>query len=199
MKKQVPAYTLIRSKRKTLSIQIKDGELIARAPMKLARADIDRFVASKSSWITDKLGASKQRIEQRDAYTLSYGDKILYRGAEYPIMARHGKHHGFDETGSDNKHFYVPPNLSSDEIKANCTQVYKLLAKNYIPKRTLEIAEIMGLAPASIKITNARTRWGSCNAKGDINYSWRLILASDELIDCNRQIPTDIAHIIEFC
>ena len=174
-------YTLIRSKRRTLTIQVKEGELIARAPMKLAKRDIDRFVESKRDWIADKLTASKERTAHRNAHELTYGSLIPYRGQDYPIIARDGDRVGFDngddycgfgdgnndgsndtsDTSNNNKHFFIPPNLTPEEIKTACIQIYKLLAKAYIPKRTMEIAETMGLTPSSIKITSARTRWGS--------------------------------------
>lgn len=44
-------YTLIRSRRKTLSVQVKDGEVTVKAPMGLPRREIDRFVEEKSQWI----------------------------------------------------------------------------------------------------------------------------------------------------
>ena len=40
-------YELIRSRRKTLALELtRDGRLIARAPMRLAKREIDRFVAA---------------------------------------------------------------------------------------------------------------------------------------------------------
>ena len=46
-------YTLIRSKRKTAVIQIqKDGSVVVRAPQRLAKKEIDRFVQQKSEWIS---------------------------------------------------------------------------------------------------------------------------------------------------
>ena len=45
-------YELIRSKRKTLAVQIKpDGSVIVRAPLRLPQRDIDRFLREKSVWI----------------------------------------------------------------------------------------------------------------------------------------------------
>lgn len=45
-------YPLIRSRRKTVSIQIKpDGTVIVRAPMRMPLREIEAFVASKASWI----------------------------------------------------------------------------------------------------------------------------------------------------
>jgi predicted metal-dependent hydrolase len=48
-------YTLIRSKRKTLSLQIdKNGVLFARAPMRLSIKKIENFISEKQIWIKTK-------------------------------------------------------------------------------------------------------------------------------------------------
>lgn len=45
-------YTLIRSARKTLAVQIKpDGQVIVRAPLRMPEAQIRRFLAEKEDWI----------------------------------------------------------------------------------------------------------------------------------------------------
>ena len=49
------AYTLTRSCRKTLAIHIKpDGSVEVRAPLRLAKSEIERFVMSKIAWIEKK-------------------------------------------------------------------------------------------------------------------------------------------------
>jgi len=58
----VTAYTLKRSKRKTLAIYIKpDGAVEVRAPLRPSKADIDRFVESKAQWIANKQTLIKTR------------------------------------------------------------------------------------------------------------------------------------------
>lgn len=48
-------YTLTRSRRKTLAIHIKpDGAIEVRAPLRLAKLEIERFVAAKIAWIEKK-------------------------------------------------------------------------------------------------------------------------------------------------
>lgn len=58
-------YILIRSRRKTLSVQVKDGEVTVKAPMGLSRREIDRFVEEKSQWISACL--EKYRVALDDA------------------------------------------------------------------------------------------------------------------------------------
>ncbi len=49
-------YTLIRSSRRTLSIQIdRTGTLIARAPMRMSVSQIEHFIMVKKDWIEKKI------------------------------------------------------------------------------------------------------------------------------------------------
>ena len=55
-------YELIRSRRKTLALELtRDGRLIARAPMRLAKGEIDRFVAAHEDWVLRNLEKIKKR------------------------------------------------------------------------------------------------------------------------------------------
>lgn len=57
-------YTLERSQRRTLAIQIKDGKVIVRAPMRVKKATVDRFVTEHVLWIEKKLKLSSEREER---------------------------------------------------------------------------------------------------------------------------------------
>ncbi len=58
--------SIIRSNRKTLSIQLKDGEIIARAPLRMREEDIYSFIESKKAWIEKHLSAIAERKESLD-------------------------------------------------------------------------------------------------------------------------------------
>lgn len=46
---------MIRSGRKTVALQIKDGALLVRAPMSMRKEQIDRFVSAHEAWISKHL------------------------------------------------------------------------------------------------------------------------------------------------
>ena len=54
-------YELICSKRRTIAVEIRSGRVIVRAPQRMSKAEIERFVASKADWINKHLEAAKQR------------------------------------------------------------------------------------------------------------------------------------------
>ena len=59
-------YTLIRSRRKTISIEIDPGaDLIVRAPMRAPKYEIQRFIDEKSAWIEKHMARAVKRMERR--------------------------------------------------------------------------------------------------------------------------------------
>lgn len=50
-------------------------------------------------------------------------------------------------------------------------------------RRTYELADQFGETVASVKINSARTRWGSCTSKGNINLSLFLVMAPEDAVD----------------
>lgn len=54
-------YELICSNRRTIAVEIRNGKVIVRAPQRMSKAEIERFVASKADWISKHLEAAKQR------------------------------------------------------------------------------------------------------------------------------------------
>jgi len=183
-------YTLTRSKRKTIAIYIRNGGVEVRAPLRTSIREIERFILEKQNWITANLAESKEQSERKENFMLNYGDMVLYCGRQYSITpSSSGK------IGVSNNSFYVPAALPHEQIKAACVEIYKILAKSDLTLKTYEYAAKMAVAPASVKINSATTRWGSCSAKKSLNFSWRLIMADEEVID--YVVVHELAHLIE--
>ncbi|MCL2077565.1 MAG: M48 family metallopeptidase [Oscillospiraceae bacterium] len=182
-------YTLIRSKRKTVAIYIRGGGVEVRAPLNLPKSYIDDFVLSKEKWLAKQLQAERERINRRVEFTLDYGALLTCRGKAYIIDKSQSKHIGV----SDNS-FYIPPNLTSEEIKAACVKIYKIIAKSDLAEKTFKFANQMSLKLNAVKINSAKTRWGSCSSKKNINFSWFLIMAEDDVID--YVVVHELAHLI---
>ncbi|MCL1881316.1 MAG: tRNA (N(6)-L-threonylcarbamoyladenosine(37)-C(2))-methylthiotransferase MtaB [Oscillospiraceae bacterium] len=185
-------YILKRQKRKTIALHIADGMVEVRVPLKLSQKNIDKFVKSREGWILKKLSLLREITEKRKEFILDYGNKVLYLGKEYPIVARSSDVMEFDfETGK----FYLPPNLSLESIKISMVHIYKMLARSMLTHKVAHFAKLMNVVPLSVKINSAKTRWGSCSPQNYINFSWKLILADEPTID--YVVIHELAHIIE--
>jgi len=183
-------YKIIRSDRKTVSLSVRGGELIVRAPRSTNKRELDRIVAANEKWISGKLAAISIREKKREEFVLGYGSLIPYRGKPYPIEPIPSLRVGFDE-----KRFYIPQGLPAEQIRQACVQIYRLLAKRDLTNKVLDLAPRVSVMPIAVKINAANGRWGSCSAKKSLNFTWRLIMADDELID--YVVVHELAHIKE--
>ena len=66
-------------------------------------------------------------------------------------------------------------------------------AKACLPQRVAYYSERMGLCPTKVRITGARTRFGSCSSQGHICFSWRLMQYPPEAID--YVVVHELAHL----
>ena len=144
-------YDLIRSKRKTCSIEIKsDGKVIVRVPYAMPCFLINKFIKEKSDWIRKALiKTEKQKTEAEK---------------------------------------FKP--LSETEISK-----LKEKAQEYIPERVEYFAKIIGVTYGKITVRCQKTRWGSCNSKGNLNFNCLLMLTPSSVID--YVIVHELCHRLE--
>jgi len=183
-------YKLFRTNRKTCAIYVRDGAVEVHAPRRMPQAEIEGFLAVKSDWIQEKLALSTALFEQRTSFSLTYGDTVRYLGDLYPILAQPGKQVGLSPDG-----FFMPPDLTPEEIKAACVQIYRRSAKSVLPQKVQRFAEQMDVLPRNVKITSAKTRWGSCSARGNLCFSWQVMMAGEPEVD--YIVIHELAHLKE--
>ena len=86
-----------------------------------------------------------------------------------------------------------------DEIEGGLTEEringLRQKAKKYIVPRLDYYSKMMGLKYGRITITSAMTRFGSCSSKGNISFSYRLMLYPEDLVD--YVIVHELAHLSE--
>ena len=68
-------------------------------------------------------------------------------------------------------------------------------ARSYLVAKTKIYADALGLKYGRITITGAKTRFGSCSSKGNISYSYRLMLYPESAID--YVVVHELAHLVE--
>ena len=196
-------FTLLRSSRRTVSLQINSsGELIVRAPHSVSYEEITRILQSRLPWILEKRDAIRKANEDNDLPESHYFDGALFplhngrvtlrliedpEARLYTITLQEGPQ-GLELRLRGNS---LPP----DVCKLLGARGGRRYAGDWFRDRVNAWAARIGVTYNSLYIKETRTRWGSCSSIGNINLHWKLIMLSDRLSD--YIIVHELCHRIE--
>lgn len=177
---------IIRTSRKSIALVVNsEGELIIRAPHVVSKAEIMAFVEKKQGWLKKKCSAVKVFDEKHLSITMADGDTVVFLGKDYMINIS-----DVEEIQIDGSTIVIPVEGASKEILINWL---KEEALSLLKERTERYSQIMGVKPKEIKITEAKTRWGSCSHNDNVNFAWRLIMCPVSVID--YVVVHELSHI----
>jgi predicted metal-dependent hydrolase len=134
----------------------------ARAALKRA---ID-WASEQSGWIETQRDRAQGVVPLGDGITVPVeGDPLLIVATGMP---------GRQIRREDDRLLVGGP---ADHAGPRVVRWLKALAKTVLAAETQALAAAHDLPLGRVSIGDPRGRWGSCSARGDIRYSWRLILA----------------------
>jgi predicted metal-dependent hydrolase len=87
------------------------------------------------------------------------------------------------------------PNHNQDLIARKVIQWYQKQAMTDFTRRLEIFSSKLGVKFTSLALSNAASRWGSCNSKKEIRLNWRLLQAPPHII--NYVVCHELAHIKE--
>lgn len=173
----IPIQKLLRSKRKTLALIIeRDGSLTVRAPLAMSDAVVKRFVRDKANWIRRK----QAQVLQDGLVVHRYidGEMFFYLGQEYPLRLVTDQKPALVMNGE----FELSQSTRSRAAALFITW-YRQQARQVIGGRVEYFSHLYAFKPGKIRISSARTRWGSCSARGTLSFPWRLVMAPIGVVD----------------
>lgn len=166
-------YTLRRSRRRrSIALLIDERGLQVAAPIRATPAAVDAALREHTAWIIRKV--AEWHAKQPPPCRWEAGGHILYEGMPLTLAAR--------ETATAPEPdgsllYYGPQTLNAAEIESRVRDWLKQRALSCFSGHCRRFSAQLGLAEPAVRLSNARTRWGSCHAHGRISMNWRLIQA----------------------
>jgi predicted metal-dependent hydrolase len=185
---QIQIDKLFRTKRKTMALIVeRDGTLTVRAPMRVSRSQIESFVRERTAWVIRTRRKIKSVLEVESKRYVD-GEKFLFLGTSHNLKLVGPQRPSLKLDGGFR--LSVTAQKRGEQV---FIRWYKTRASEIITERAAEFAGQYGFSPEQIRITSARTRWGSCSPNGTINFTWRLVMAPLDVID--YVVVHELAHL----
>lgn len=184
-------YTLKRSqRRRSITLTIDESGLRVGAPWRAAQSRIDNLLASHARWIARKLAAWQAR--RPPPFTWQAGATVMALG-EPLMLAVDGASNVTTRCGQC---LNVGACADDPEILARHVVAWlRDTAQGWFEQRAAHFARLLGVRAPIIRLSNARTRWGTCHPDGRVLLNWRLIQAPPALID--YVVVHELAHLRE--
>lgn len=179
-------YRLRYSKRaKYLRLQISSGGLEMILPYGYNLFSAENFLSGKKSWI-------KKHLIKRN----NKQEKFLLFGNEISVVQEFDFFIKKHRTRYEKNILTItsPPN-NNVEIKKLYELWLKHQAKNYLIDRVNALAAKYHFAINKISIRGQKTRWGSCSARRNLSFNYKLIQYRKEIID--YVIVHELCHLLE--
>ncbi len=178
-------YEVVRSNRKSIALVIdSEANLIVRAPQNVKNSDIADFVEKKKRWITDKQYQVSAFGEKHSPVVIESGECLLYLGSTYTILKD-----SIPDIQFSSANIIIPDRY----VKTDVVAWLKGEAEKVLSERASQYASMMGVTYSSVKLSEAKARWGSCSAKNNLNFAWRLIMCPMAVID--YVVVHELSHI----
>jgi predicted metal-dependent hydrolase len=179
------SYILKRSRkrRKTISLQItRQSDVVVSAPYFTPVSEINSFIEQKHEWIQKNIRRQKEQKLQTGEKLYLSGEYFYFLGTPYPLEVFFQQNLPIGLVFWNNR-FYLNCEDGLGVRKSYFIQWYKTKAREYFAGQVEHIGRLLQLLPNSVRITSARTRWGSCSEENNLAFSFRLIMAPQAVID----------------
>ncbi len=187
-------YTLKRTgRRRSIGLRIDDRGLTVNMPLRASEKWLRSVLEEKAAWVVEKLESWHANKPAPQQWT--NGEPISYRGEMFTLRIIPSL-------------FDAPPQLHGTQLVVHVFQTddpsaierfvmrwYRHEALKLFTECVAHFAPLMGVNPSEVKLSAARTQWGSCTARGKVRLNWQLIKMPLDLVD--YVVVHELAHLRE--
>lgn len=186
-------YQLEHRQRRTVGLKITATGLVIHAPKRISQSHIESLIVLKADWIRKKLDAlSANKIA---AMQWQHGEQLWLLGNAIALAVQYDVRSRAVDYVPGVLQLAMPNHNEPSAVARKVLQWYKKQALTDFSRRLALFSTKLGVPVPTLFLSNARSRWGSCNSKKEVRLNWRLLQAPPHII--NYVICHELAHLKE--
>jgi predicted metal-dependent hydrolase len=187
-------YTLKRRrKRRSIGLNIDDRGLTVSIPLRASEKWLQSVLRDMADWVVEKLDgwqpSQPAKNRWQDGETIDFlGDQLVLR-VEQGLFVTPAQRLGRELW------VFVVHGSKTIHIEQAVLRWYRQEAEQFFKQRAEHYAPLLNVLPRAIKLSEAKTQWGSCTAQGSVRLHVHLIRLPQRLID--YVVVHELAHLRE--
>ncbi|MBM7619767.1 putative metal-dependent hydrolase [Bacillus tianshenii] len=160
------------------------GDLEVSVPKKTPDEQVIRLLEKNWDAILQKVKEVKARLDGPKEKVYENEEQFLYLGNTYPINIIQDQNINRDHVvfKEDILHVYAMQ-LDEEKLKQSLKRFYYQQTKALVEESIASYQRHFKKKPRSIRITDSKTTWGTCDSNLGLTFNWRLAMAPREVID----------------
>lgn len=181
------------NRRKTADVRVEEGAVSVVVPIDTSAEKIDQLLSAKRTWIKEKLAIQREMIPPSSKSFVS-GEAFSYLGRNYrlkveagnfaPVKLVHGRLVVTAPEGAQQSHI----------IRNALVRWYKRQAEHKLKEKVLRFAPMIGVEPTGVGVRSFKSRWGSCQQSGRLEFNWKVVMAPNRMVD--YVVKHELCHLL---
>ena len=193
------SYTLKRRRCKAISMKIDCDGLTVSAPIRETLSWIESVLQERADWVLKKL----DEWENKESINLIWEESAIFPLLGEPWRLAVTSAGVMKMTPVKIKtiaeknqlELPLPSTVATQEIEKIVMEWYYRQAHICFSKRIKFFSNKLGVPCPQLRLSRAKTQWGSCDVRGIVHLNWRLIQLAASLVD--YVIAHELSHLIE--
>lgn len=191
---QWPVEVRRSARRRTLEVRVTwDNRIRVLCPMTLSDPQIVDFVYAKSDWIESKLRVNASK-NHSSSQVITEGSALFFRGQKLTLATTRAERPAI--TIDQDQLILQAREISPESLNAILRDWFYQRAREILLDRTEFYSQALGHRPKKIILKAYRSMWGRCNARGEVAFDWRIVMAPDSVIE--YLVVHELCHLIHF-
>lgn len=181
------------SRRKSADIRVEEGAVSVVVPVETSLERIDELLASKRRWIKEKI-ALHQEMSPPSSKRYVSGEAFSYLGRNYRLKVEKGP---FAPVKMIQGRLVVSVPQGSEQPHMICNALvrwYKRQAEVKLRDKVARWAPQVGVDVPAVSVKTFKSRWGSCTAKGELQFNWKIMMSPNRMVD--YVVVHELCHLI---